>query len=1044
MPDFEAHVLGGFELRREGGDVKALHTERLLLFLSYLFVHYDSTPSRKQISFLFWADSTEEQARTNLRNILHYLRKALPELDSILEVDHQFIRLRSDADLSLDIRSFKSALASAKSSKNEMERIQYLQEAVSHYRGELLPGFYDDWVLAAREECHQAYLDALFELSNLLEDAPQYTEAIRVVNRLLRADVLNESAYQKLMRLHALNDDRAGALQVYHTCSTVLMRELGVEPSADIKRLHEQLTRSGELLNGEGGANQIREANRLIGRKQEWGRLREAWSSIQKGRAGMFVISGEAGIGKSRLSSELMQWTKRQGIVTAFAQCYPMEENLSFAPVVAWLRTPEIQAELGMLAPLWKNELARLMPEMETRTAEAGEKKWQKQRLFEAVAKGLLGSGKPRLLVLDDAQWSDRETLEFVQYLMRYAAGSPLMLLATARVEELDANHSLQRLRAALQARKQFHELELNPLDRMEVGLLAREIMGGELSDARQDELFAETEGNPFFVVETLRNNEAGVVPQNLRTVLNQRLSQLSALARELVGVASVIGREFGYALLARSSQMDENQLVRALDELWARRIFQTRGDGGYAFGHGKLLDAAYESLPQPRKQLFHQRIAEALLNVTQVEDAIVARHFELAGDHQKAFEAYLKAASSARRVFANRDAISHLEKALGLLKGKIGLNTEEQKAQAAKSWETLGDLYDFSSNAKKSLEAYDEALIYIPQEDTLERARVLGKFSKVAAYAGDYLLGQKYYLQALDTMGEERAESGKTWWNTWFKLHLDWAWIEYDIDNLKELQEVFGMMHPKIEQIEDADLLAEYYFLLPTMIFRRDGYLVDGSILQYTKFSLELSLKGRNLELQSWSNFGYGFTNYLLDDFETALKYLHEGLRLAEQIGHVERQAFCLTYITGANRRAGNLEECRKYAEISLALCEREGYGTFMSTAIANLGWLAWKKGDLCLAKELSQKAAKGWSKYYPFWWYGLWTLIDISLSFLNVDEAVQYVHQLKSPGQQVFPQEVDSLLIGIIQAAEQGDKETSKSLLLQAVSWAKEHHFL
>ncbi|MFN8412747.1 MAG: tetratricopeptide repeat protein [Anaerolineales bacterium] len=107
-------------------------------------------------------------------------------------------------------------------------------------------------------------------------------------------------------------------------------------------------------------------------------------------------------------------------------------------------------------------------------------------------------------------------------------------------------------------------------------------------------------------------------------------------------------------------------------------------------------------------------------------------------------------------------------------------------------------------------------------------------------------------------------------------------------------------------------------------------------------------------------------------EDFEAALKYFHEGLRLAEQIGHLERQAYCLTYIAGAYRRFGDLEECRKYAELSLALCEQEEYKSFEATAIANLGWLAWKQGNLRLAKELSQKAAKGWSKYYPFWWYG------------------------------------------------------------------------
>ncbi|MFN8412748.1 MAG: hypothetical protein U0Z26_10205 [Anaerolineales bacterium] len=115
-------------------------------------------------------------------------------------------------------------------------------------------------------------------------------------------------------------------------------------------------------------------------------------------------------------------------------------------------------------------------------------------------------------------------------------------------------------------------------------------------------------------------------------------------------------------------------------------------------------------------------------------------------------------------------------------------------------------------------------------------------KFSKVAAYSVDYSLGKKYFLQALDALGKERVDSEKEWWNAWFKLYLIGR-IEYDIDNIKELQEVFSIMHPKIERIEDTDLLAEYYFLFLTMIFRRTDIWWTRASRQYTKLSLDLEL---------------------------------------------------------------------------------------------------------------------------------------------------------------------------------------------------------
>jgi tetratricopeptide (TPR) repeat protein len=695
---------------------------------------------------------------------------------------------------------------------------------------------------------------------------------------------------------------------------------------------------------------------------------------------------------------------------------------------------------LGTLAPLWKKELARLLPELESGVGEAGEKKWQKQRLFEAVAKGLLGSGKPRLLVLDDAQWSDQETLEFVQYLMRYAAGSPLMLLATERVEELNENHPIQQLRAALLARKQLDGTELKPLNKMELGLLAREVIGTELSESNQEKLFSETEGNPFFVVETLRNSEAGGAPQSLRTVLSQRLSQLSASARELVGVASAIGREFGYSLLASSAQMDESQLVQALDELWARRILQTREDGTYSFSHGKLLEAAYEALTLPRKQMFHRRIAEALLSGMQVEDAIVARHFEMAGENQKAFEAYLRAATSARKVFANRDAISHLEKALGLFSGQ----NVKAASQIGEIIETLGDLYEIMSDHTHAQAAYEKAFEAANISDQIGRARLIGKRAKVFGNLKDYETSKVLFARSENELGTPPGEENIEWWQTWLKVRFDRIWMIHDSYNIAGMQEVFEVVRPVVERLGKTDMLAEYYFLLPTLYFNSNGYQADETILEYSTLALQLSLKGTDLELQSRTQFGYGFVQLLLGNIELAIKHLEEGLRLSTQIGYLDQQAYCITYLAVANRRAGNLEECRRYSEQMLEISEREGHSSFSASALANLGWLAWKQNDFLKANTFSKKAAAGWHPRYAFRWHGLWTLIDISLRSRKVDEAIEYVRQLKAPNQHVLSTELDDLMVEIIDQADKGNISKSESLLNQAVAWVKEHHYL
>ena len=864
----EVQLLGGFSVRYDGREVQALRSERMALLLSYLALHADAALTRRQVAYLFWPETGDEQARTNLRNLFHYFKKALPEADALLELDGQTIRWRDTSSLSVDALQFRAALAATRAVQDDETRIRHLQEAVNRYRGELLPGHYQDWVLLIREEFQQAFLDALAQLTKRLEEVRRYEEAVEAANRLIRADALNESAYLQSMRLRALMDDRAGALQVYYACATTIRRELGVEPSQEIQSFYQRLVGAEQSAQAQFREEKAPEQMRLVGRKQEWSRLKEAWGSVQKGKAALVLILGEAGIGKTRLASELMQWARRQGIRAARAECFAAEGNLPFAPIVAWLRTPEIREERAGLEALWKHELARLLPEDAAGGTPSSGRKWERRRLFEAVARGLLGSGAPRLLMLDDAQWSDSETLEIVHYLMRYDANAALMILMTARVEELDEEHPLTQLRLSLQERKQLHELELMPLDKPELGLLARDVLGRDLEKAEEDELFRQTEGNPLFIVETLRSgkiNETGM-PQTLRSVLTRRLGGLSAAARELVGVAGVIGREFRYPLLARASQMNESVLVQALDELWLRRVIQIQRADAYNFTHGKLQEVAYEALSAPRQQLLHRKIAESL-EVEREDPAVIARHWDAGGQSAQAVEAYRRAAEAARRVFANSDALAHLERALELLKEKIGAEMEEQKKSAGEICEALGDIYEMGNN-QKSLERYREALTLVESSDGLSLARVLGKLARAEANHGNLQEGLNLFAQAEAALGE--PSEAEDWQRAWLKVHFDRVWVEYD-NRVEALGAALAPIRPLGVSVNWKSW-ASIISCSPPPITRRLSN--QRQIMRYSKWRWRRR-KDDNLELQArtWLRFCLS-----CGDFDEAIHYLARG----------------------------------------------------------------------------------------------------------------------------------------------------------------------
>src|SRR5258706_7175153 len=251
----------------------------------------------------------------------------------------------------------------------------------------------------------------------------------------------------------------------------------------------------------------------LIGRTAEWTQLIDAWQSASAGRPHLLVLSGEAGIGKTRLAEELLGQVGRQGIATAIARCYAVEGELAYTPVVAWLRAEALRPALAALDAVWLTEVARLLPDLLQERPGLPppgplQEDWEaggRQRLFEALARALLGTNGPLLLLLDDLQWCDRETLAWVHYLLRFDPQARLLIVGTLRAEELTHEHPLQSLLATLRREGQLTQISLERLTAAEAATLAAQLAGRELDAEVATRLYQDTEGNALFVVETVR-----------------------------------------------------------------------------------------------------------------------------------------------------------------------------------------------------------------------------------------------------------------------------------------------------------------------------------------------------------------------------------------------------------------------------------------------------------------------------------------------------------------------------------------------------------
>jgi predicted ATPase/DNA-binding SARP family transcriptional activator len=300
-PILSIHLLGSFLLDYQGQALNTINTERLQSLLAYLLLHRDAPVPRQHLAFLFWPDSSEAQARTNLRNLLHKLRAALPKADRYLAIDQQTIHWQNSAPFRLDVDDFL-ALAGRSAS------IQDLKAAIQMYSGDFMRDFYEDWVHGIRENLRQTYLITLEKLMGLLAESRRFQDALQYGQILLRSEPTREETYRDLMRLYAQSGDRTGVSRIYKTCGTVLERELGVEPSPATVQAYE--TFSAQATNWTFSPDVLDQVARepihhnlpvsltsFIGRGQE---LDQVSTLLTKQR--FVTLSGPGRIGKTRLA----------------------------------------------------------------------------------------------------------------------------------------------------------------------------------------------------------------------------------------------------------------------------------------------------------------------------------------------------------------------------------------------------------------------------------------------------------------------------------------------------------------------------------------------------------------------------------------------------------------------------------------------------------------------------------------------------------------------------------------------------------------------
>lgn len=920
-------VIGGLAIDADGASLEPPAGTRAAALLGWLALNR-GMHNRGTLAARFWPDVLESSSRASLRSALWSLRSTLGDGGgACLVATRESVGLAES--VTTDIEEFRSCLEAG-----ELER------AVALGEGELLAGLGEDWVFEVRENHARELCAALAELARRARQRGEPKVAAGVARRRSALEPLSEEAFRALMRALAEAGEGSAALAAYAKLRERFRLELGISPSEETRALREEIRAATEPAPPSGFlAGGMVPTYPLAGRERELEELLAAWGQARSGRGGVVLISGEAGIGKTRLALELASRAGEAG--ARVATCAGLDLG-GAPPFGLWT---ELLGELtqGLAEPppdaAWPAELARLAPGIERRLGRiprvaAGAPDLERARLFEAVVEMVewAADNRPLLLLLEDVHIADPASLELAGYLARRTRALPTLLVLTRRDlprrPELDA--LLTRLRAQAVVGAEF---ALGPLEDAAVAQLAR--AAAELEKTEVERVVALAEGNALLATETARATARGdgQLPRSLREAVRATIGPLGPGAQRLAELAAAAGRDLERGELDRLPLADHAaDAIEALDS----GLLVSRG-GRVGYRHALLREAVYADLPEPLRAQLHEQIAAALSSGRAAE---VARHLRLAGRDAEAVRHLAEAAAGARELAALDEAAGFLEEALRVAPRDAGLRLE------------LAEVEAWRGHTDASRAAFDEALACISPQDAVGQARAWLRrgrsFRGALCFPRESQAAYQQALATLDADSEERPEA---------LAGLAWAEaVAGEVSRvdglLREIHDLVGREQP------DAGLAIDIGLARGNALIRlgrfADSYpplIAAGEAARHA---------GRpDLAYTCWIN---ASSAAACDrDFERSLEFAARCRAAMRHAGLAPLEANALSARTHILLRLGQFEEAQAAAGDQLGLAERLDSPSLRATAIHDSGMVSHAAGDHDRAERLLAEALAG-----------------------------------------------------------------------------------
>jgi DNA-binding SARP family transcriptional activator/class 3 adenylate cyclase len=667
-------ILGPLEVVRGGRRIEPRSPKQRTLLID-LLVHPGETLGRDRLVDDLWGDDPPATAVGVVQNYVSQLRKALGP-DAVRTTASGYAIVLNAGD-ELDSATFERLVEEARRSHaaGDIESVaESSHRALALWRGDPLSD-------VAFERFAQAEVLRLRELrAELIElylEAEVAAGRHRAALATLEAVVTEHPLRERLWWLYMLALHRSGrqgdALRAYQRARAVLVEELGVDPGSELRELERAILKQDPALDrllapgATGGASSVRPSSAvarsvrpprppLVGRAAECATLTAFLEAGASGQGGLLLISGEPGIGKTRLLEEAQSLVEGPGGVAILGRGFEAERGRPYGAWTDALRSTD-------LPPLPRSlhaDLSPLLPELSDAQIELD----SPNRLYDAVAAVLTHLSRERVtsVLIDDLQWLDEASASLLHFAIRHLESARVCFVATARSAELEESVACLRLLQSLRRDGRLAEITLGPMEMSTLAELTRPIApAGDVTRIAEA-----SNGNPFFALEMARAVARGEEPLSSRldALIGDRLQRLGEEAGRLVPWMAAFGRNTDVSILAEIVDRPVADLVAPLEDLERHGVLQVDASGTYRFTHDLVRTAAYARISTPRRTMLHGRIGAVLASHLDPDDTLAAdaaRHADAGRDSLTCATVCVRAARRCLRLLAYREAEEHV-----------------------------------------------------------------------------------------------------------------------------------------------------------------------------------------------------------------------------------------------------------------------------------------------------------------------------------------------------------------------------------------------